>query len=93
MSKKDSKVSEAQFPTPPRVEQFIGVLQECKDKKEDTKEPINSNMFEDDSDHEDQIKLNRKTQEHQENGVGSPQCSHGVPRSLGYEESSLPRAR
>ena len=55
MSKKDSKVSEAQLPTPPRVEQFIGVLQECKDKKEDTKEPINSNMFEDDSDHEDQI--------------------------------------
>ena len=55
MSKKDSKVSEAQLPTPPRVEQFIRVLQECKDKKEDTKEPINSNMFEDDSDHEDQI--------------------------------------
>ena len=50
MSKKDSKVSEAQLPTPPHVEQFICVLQECKDKKEGTKEPINSNMFEDDSD-------------------------------------------
>ena len=55
MSKKDSKVSEAQLPTPPRGEQFIRVLQECKDKKEGTKEPTNSNMFEDDSDHEDQI--------------------------------------
>ena len=51
MSKKDSKVSEAQLPTPSCVEQFIGVLQECKDKKEDTKEPINSNMFEEPNKH------------------------------------------
>ena len=62
MSKKDSKVSEAQLPTPPRVEQFIRVLQECKDKKQCTKEPINSNMFEDDSDHEDQIGKPKNTQ-------------------------------
>ena len=61
MSKKYSEVSVAQLPTPPRVEQFVRLLQECKDRKEGNKEPINSNMFEDDSDHDDQIRKPKNT--------------------------------
>ena len=53
MSKKDAKVSEAQLPTPPLVTKFIHTLKEWKDKKQAA--PARSNMFEDESDHEQHV--------------------------------------
>ena len=55
MSKKDAKVSEAQLPMPPRVERFVGVLQEWVQQKQGANQPPGSSMFGDDSDHEEQI--------------------------------------
>ena len=45
MSKKDAKVSEAQLPMPPRVEQFVGVLQEWVQQKQGANQPPGSSMF------------------------------------------------
>ena len=55
MSKKDAKVSEAQLPMPPCVEQFVSVLQEWVQQKQGANQPPGSSIFGDASDHEEQI--------------------------------------
>ena len=77
MSKKDAKVSEAQLPMPPRVQQFMGALQEWLQLKQGANEPPGSSMFGDDSDHVEQLGKPKNSKRME---AGSLPMSRHVPR-------------
>ena len=87
MSKKDAKVSEVQLPTLPLVTEFIQTLNEWKDKKRDA--PARSNMFEDESDHEQHVGKPINTKRMEAVAVSVVMNFHSVSEANNQEYKNL----